>query len=268
MPRMIDPELVRANERRAREVLEETVFTRDLGIELISLSPGEASARLPDSPRNHNTNGVAHGGVLYSLADTIASLAAASWGEGGVTVQGNISYLLPASGDLLRLACHLYRGQHHGQPGTVRMPRRFSSYADTRAASVRSSVRIPGYVRNHIIILFPGLVQHSMRHALTGVPLLDYLVSSPRASLASTVTLRLYPAKAKSTVFRSGAGVTRLTNGTITSPASMAKAPQLMGDWSSAGKAERANRFSTIMPAPKTKLTQTDARLVRFMYRP
>ena len=112
MPRIIDPELVRANERRAREVLEETAFTRDLGIELISLSPGEASARLPDSPRNHNTNGVAHGGVLYSLADTIASLAAASWGEGGVTVQGNISYLLPASGDLVCTARVVRYGSH------------------------------------------------------------------------------------------------------------------------------------------------------------
>ena len=56
----------------------------------------------------------------------------------------------------------------------------------------------------------------------------------------------------------------RLTSGTSTNPASMANAPQLMGDWRTDGKRDGQKRFSVITPAPKRKLTHTAARVVRF----
>ena len=100
MHRTMDPELIRANEQKAREMLKKTDFTRNLGLELISLTPGKAVGQIRGQSGIFNTNGVVHGGALYALADTMASLAAASWGAGGPTIQGSISYMHPAQGTL------------------------------------------------------------------------------------------------------------------------------------------------------------------------
>ena len=56
--------------------------------------------------------------------------------------------------------------------------------------------------------------------------------------------------------------------GTLELKNRIAKAPQLMGDCSSVGKELRASIFSTMMPAPKMKLTQTDSFVVFFQYSP
>ena len=66
----------------------------------------------------------------------------------------------------------------------------------------------------------------------------------------------------------SGGLANRLTAGTSISPASMAKAPQLMGERSSAGKIDGISIFNTMIPAPKRKLTQQAALVVRFQYSP
>ncbi len=94
-------------------IIEKTCFTGDLGIELSELSPGKCVLRLRVLPRHLNTNNIVHGGVLYTLADTAASLAAASFGEGGSTVQGNVSYLCPAAGDVLECRAHVTKYGSH-----------------------------------------------------------------------------------------------------------------------------------------------------------
>ena len=53
--------------------------------------------------------------------------------------------------------------------------------------------------------------------------------------------------------------VKRLTNGTITRPATMAKAPQLIGDWRIAGNALRKSMFAIISTEPKMKQTAQEA---------
>ena len=64
----------------------------------------------------------------------------------------------------------------------------------------------------------------------------------------------------------------KLTTGTITRPASMAKAPQLIEDCSRVGKAnhpvEVEIRFRVIIPEPKRKEAQQAALVVFFQYRP
>ena len=95
----INPGIVSRNEETARKEIATLGYTADLGVELTRLEPGYAEGRLRVEDRHRNTNQIVHGGVLYALCDTMASLAAASWGDGGATVQGNISYMRSAQGD-------------------------------------------------------------------------------------------------------------------------------------------------------------------------
>ena len=62
----------------------------------------------------------------------------------------------------------------------------------------------------------------------------------------------------------SGFGVNRLTTGTITSPASMAMAPQLIGDCMMAGKLSRQKIFNSINTELNKKHTQQEAVLTFF----
>jgi uncharacterized protein (TIGR00369 family) len=54
----------------------EIPFARELGIELVDARAEEVRARIPWSARLCTTDGVLHGGVLMSLADTAGALCA------------------------------------------------------------------------------------------------------------------------------------------------------------------------------------------------
>ena len=58
--------------------------------------PQETAEEKHKNPLNN-----AHGGVLYTLCDTISGVAGASYGGGGATVQSSVSFLRPATGGLL-----------------------------------------------------------------------------------------------------------------------------------------------------------------------
>lgn len=48
-----------------------------------------------------NPYGMAHGGYIFGLGDTVMGMVAASEGRRAITLNGNISYLLPGSGKYL-----------------------------------------------------------------------------------------------------------------------------------------------------------------------
>ncbi len=48
-----------------------------------------------------NPYGMAHGGLIFGLGDTVMGMVAASKGRRAVTLNGNVSYLLPGSGKYL-----------------------------------------------------------------------------------------------------------------------------------------------------------------------
>ncbi len=89
------------NEQRARAMIERTGHTADVGMELMGVFPGSAFCRISLGDRHRNRLGIVHGGILYSLADTTAGLAAASLGQGGTTVEGRMEYMRPAAGENL-----------------------------------------------------------------------------------------------------------------------------------------------------------------------
>lgn len=79
-------------------------FAADLGIELIRAADGHAEGRLELAER-HTSNartGVVHGGVTYSLADTVGGAAVYSVvGSSTPTIDMRIDYLDPATGSEL-----------------------------------------------------------------------------------------------------------------------------------------------------------------------
>jgi uncharacterized protein (TIGR00369 family) len=82
-----------------RERLRSTPFYGLLGIELVSASGGEAEVRLTLGESLLNVQGIAHGGVLATLADSACGLAVRTALEPGrrhVTIQLSIQFLLPA----------------------------------------------------------------------------------------------------------------------------------------------------------------------------
>ncbi|WP_135303602.1 PaaI family thioesterase [Haloarcula amylovorans] len=78
-------------------------FVAELGIEMTEVSDGHAEARLPLRPE-HSSNPqarIAHGGVTYSLVDTVGGAAVVSLsGTISPTVDMRIDYLAPATADL------------------------------------------------------------------------------------------------------------------------------------------------------------------------
>ena len=69
-------------------------FIRFLGIELVSVKPDEVRMRMVMKPEYRNSNGVGHGGVIYTLADH-ASAIAANVASDAVGQNGNLTYHRP-----------------------------------------------------------------------------------------------------------------------------------------------------------------------------
>jgi uncharacterized protein (TIGR00369 family) len=81
-----------------RERLRESAFYRWSGIELVGARPGEAEVAFEAGPEHVNLQGLVHGGMLATLADTAMGLAVRTTLEPGrrhVTVQLGIEFLSP-----------------------------------------------------------------------------------------------------------------------------------------------------------------------------
>lgn len=71
-------------------------FAKELGLVITKLETGFARGELILQERHKNPIGVIHGGVIFTLADTIGGTAANSRGRWSTTVSGNINYVSPA----------------------------------------------------------------------------------------------------------------------------------------------------------------------------
>ena len=68
-------------------------FTNFLGIKTIKMSEGYAEGELKIKPEYYNSQGILHGGLLFTVADTIGGSAARSYEKQVVTVNANMEYL-------------------------------------------------------------------------------------------------------------------------------------------------------------------------------
>ena len=73
-----------------------------LGIEVVEHGPGWAQARMRVRPDMVNGHDLAHGGLVFALADTAFACACNGWGPITVAAGADITFVRPArNGDLL-----------------------------------------------------------------------------------------------------------------------------------------------------------------------
>ncbi|MEE2030643.1 hydroxyphenylacetyl-CoA thioesterase PaaI [Rhodococcus chondri] len=88
--------------RVAREMFAADTASRALGIEVLELEQGRATASLAVTETMVNGHGITHGGYVFLLADTAFALACNSYDLPAVGARADIRYLRPTRlGDTL-----------------------------------------------------------------------------------------------------------------------------------------------------------------------
>jgi acyl-CoA thioesterase len=85
----------------ATKFLEADPFSKQLGIRLISASPGKSTLQLDISDTHLNSHGTVHGGVIFSLADVAFAVASNTSGIPAVAINTSITYMKAASSGIL-----------------------------------------------------------------------------------------------------------------------------------------------------------------------
>jgi acyl-CoA thioesterase len=76
--------------------------SKGLGMELVEVRPGRATLTMIVQPQMVNGQRIAHGGFIFTLADSAFAFACNTYNERAVAAQGNISFIRPGKlGDLL-----------------------------------------------------------------------------------------------------------------------------------------------------------------------
>jgi acyl-CoA thioesterase len=112
-----------------------------LGIEVVAHGPGWAQARMTVRPHMINGHDIAHGGLVFTLADTAFASACNGWGPVTVAAGAEISFLAPARlGD--ELEAHAQVRTRRGRTGiydvTVRRGDEVVAEFRGRSAELRS----------------------------------------------------------------------------------------------------------------------------------
>jgi acyl-CoA thioesterase len=76
--------------------------SQGLGMEIIEIGPGRATLQMTIQPHMVNGHGIAHGGFIFTLADSAFAFACNSHNDRTVAAQGSISFIRPGKlGDRL-----------------------------------------------------------------------------------------------------------------------------------------------------------------------
>jgi len=79
----------------AEAMWQEDDASKGLGMEILRIKPGEAMLTMTIKPQMVNGHGIAHGGFIFTLADSAFAFACNSHNERAVAAQGNISFIRP-----------------------------------------------------------------------------------------------------------------------------------------------------------------------------
>lgn len=79
--------------QKLNQLLEKNPFAQLLGMELLEVREGYAYGRMRMDEHFTNIYGGMHGGCAYALADTLAGLAASTYGNCVTTIDGKMNYL-------------------------------------------------------------------------------------------------------------------------------------------------------------------------------
>src|SRR3954468_14749783 len=76
--------------------------SQGLGIEIVEIGPGRATLQMTVQPHMVNGHGIAHGGFIFTLADSAFAFACNSHNDRTVAAQGSISFIRPGKlGDIM-----------------------------------------------------------------------------------------------------------------------------------------------------------------------
>ena len=79
--------------QKLNQLLEKNPFAQLLGMELLEVREGYAYGRMRMDEHFMNIYGGMHGGCSYALADTLAGVAASTYGNYVTTIDGKMNYL-------------------------------------------------------------------------------------------------------------------------------------------------------------------------------
>jgi len=86
----------------AAAMWKEDSASQGLGIEMLRIGPGEATLAMTVRPHMVNGHGIAHGGFIFTLADSAFAFACNTHNARAVAAQGQISFIRPGKlGDRL-----------------------------------------------------------------------------------------------------------------------------------------------------------------------
>lgn len=69
--------------------------SQGLGMKIVEIGPGLATLQMTIQPHMVNGHGIAHGGFIFTLADSAFAFACNSHNERTVAAQGSISFIRP-----------------------------------------------------------------------------------------------------------------------------------------------------------------------------
>ena len=86
----------------AEAMWEEDDASRALGMEIVEIGPGRATLAMTVRPEMVNGQRIAHGGMIFTLADSTFAFACNSHNDRAVAAQGSITFIRPGKlGDRL-----------------------------------------------------------------------------------------------------------------------------------------------------------------------
>ena len=91
----------------------ESIISNNLNLDVLLAENGKSEVKMLIDEKVLNPYGIVHGGATFTLADTTAGAAAISLGSEYVTMDANIHYLNPGTGQyLLAKGDIIYIGEH------------------------------------------------------------------------------------------------------------------------------------------------------------
>lgn len=92
-PKLNEREIHQKYYEQISSKLRDDPFARFLGIELVEVGEGTATAEVVVGENMLNAHGTTHGGVIFSLADVVFAVASNSYGKASVALSMNIGFL-------------------------------------------------------------------------------------------------------------------------------------------------------------------------------
>lgn len=91
-------------QRLYRRVNRPGIFSSENHIQVTKLDDNYAEGELTVVPSSLNPRNIVHGGVMFTLMDTVGGMAAITCGKNCVTLNSNVSFLRPGA-DTAKIRC-------------------------------------------------------------------------------------------------------------------------------------------------------------------